>query len=221
MTEGYGWEWVTGLRFPIWCVTFTRDLLSSEVMRRYGADPRAAVTLAREEAGELYDLALAGGTVLRAGTLDGWAFAYEDVSHAGAQPGPLGALSRNTETLCLLRGGDGTNRLEYWREGGCREAFEVGVIGKVPQGEHNLWDLVQSAGRAVPPRAGLLTALQAISDYTGVSLSTKTIQGPLLSVYLSDEDRTPDPTPQRSEPEDRGTSGLRNSLGAVRPPLTP
>ncbi|MEU3400798.1 DUF6461 domain-containing protein [Streptomyces filamentosus] len=222
MTEEYEWEWVTDPRFPIWCVTFSKGLTSGEVMRRYGTDPIAALTLARDEAGGLYDLALTGGTVLRVGTLGGWAFGYEDVGHAGAHPGPLGALSRDTETLCLLRGGgDGTNRLEYWREGERREAFEAGVTGSEPQGERCFWDLVQSAGRGASARVGLLIALQAITDYTGVSLSTNTVQGPLLTAYLSDADRTPDPTPQRPELADRGTSGLRRPLGAVRPPSTP
>ncbi|MFD8913444.1 DUF6461 domain-containing protein [Streptomyces sp. NPDC059575] len=110
MTDGE-WEWATDPRFPLWCVTFTRHLAPDKVLRRYGADARTARMLARGEASGLYDLALRGGTVLRAGTAGGWSFCYEDVGGAGSRPGVLGALSRGTETLSLLHGGDGTNHL--------------------------------------------------------------------------------------------------------------
>ncbi|WP_329127469.1 hypothetical protein [Streptomyces sp. NBC_01465] len=67
---GDHWDWVTSPRYPLWCVTFTKSLAPPEVLRRYGAEPDRARTLAHTEASDLYDMALRdNGTVLRVGEL--------------------------------------------------------------------------------------------------------------------------------------------------------
>ncbi|MYQ48615.1 hypothetical protein GTW40_26845 [Streptomyces sp. SID4985] len=191
------WRWATDPRFPVWCVTFTRDLTPDEVLRRYGADPRTARMLARGEAGGLYDLALHGGTVLRAGTADGWAFCYEDVGGAGSRSGLLGTLSRGTETLSLLHGGDGTNHLAYWRDGE-RIDFELGPTGGTSR------------------HAGLVPALRAVTRHTGVSLGADDLEGPLLTAYLAEA------APLRSPVTGgAGTATVGRPLGAVRPASDP
>jgi hypothetical protein len=45
VASGDGWEWATDPRFPLWCLTFTKDLAPAEVLRRYatcGEGGRAA-----------------------------------------------------------------------------------------------------------------------------------------------------------------------------------
>lgn len=218
MTDGDAWGWATDARLPLLCLTFTKRLASYEVLHRYGADPGTARVLTPGETSGLRELALRGGTVLRAGTVGGWSFCYEDVGGAGSRPGPLGALSNGTETLSLLRGGDGMNRMAYWRDGQCLEDFEPGAADRLPRGERHFWDLVHSAGQTAPHRPGLLLALRAITCHTGVSLGTDTVEGPLLTAYLADEDRTPDPAPRhRPAAPGNGTSGLGRLLGAVQP----
>ncbi|GGT78933.1 hypothetical protein GCM10010207_88270 [Streptomyces atratus] len=214
---GDQWEWATDPRYPLWCVTFTKGLMPDEVLRRYGTEPDQARKLAHTEASDLYDMALrGGGAVLRVGKLQGWSFCFEDVGGVGSRRGPLSALSRGTETLSLLRGGDGMNRLAYWCDGQRRESFEPGANDRMPQGERHFWDLVCAYDQATPGRTGLLLALQAITQHTGVSLDTATIAGPLLTAHLSDGDRTPDPV-QRAPLTMRGSaaSSLGRPLGSV------
>ncbi|MFK4272571.1 DUF6461 domain-containing protein [Streptomyces milbemycinicus] len=218
MVSSDEWGWATDPRYPLWCVTFTRGLAPAEVLRRYGADPNRARMLAHADASDLYDLAFRGGTVLRAGALNGWSFCYEDVGGAGSRPGPLGALSQGTETLSLLRGGDGMNRLAHWCDGQCREAFEPGATDRMPQGARHFWDLAHDYSQAAPGHAGLLHALKAITHHTGISLDTATITGPLLTTHLADQDRTPDPVPHArpSAPRNRASS-MGRALGTARP----
>ncbi|MGW0185744.1 DUF6461 domain-containing protein [Streptomyces sp. NPDC003362] len=163
MAGGDGWAWATEPRFPLWCLTFTKDLTPAEVLRRYGADPDRAQLLDHARAGDLYVIALRGGTVLRAGALRGWSFCWEDVGGAGSSRGVLAALSAGTETFTLLRGGDGMNRLTHWCDGQHRESFEPGPSDRTPQGDRPFWELVQDYGQATPEQPGLLSALQAIS----------------------------------------------------------
>ncbi|GGU62710.1 DUF6461 domain-containing protein [Streptomyces daghestanicus] len=217
MADGHKWEWFTDPGLPIWCITLTEYLTPDAVLRRYGADPGTARMLGHDEASDLYDRALRGGTVVRVGTAGAWAFGYEDIGQAGSRSGPLAALSRGTQTLSVLRGGDGTNRLAHWRDGQCREAFELGTAGRKPQGNHYFWDLVHAAGQTTPRATGLLLALRAITHHTGVVLSKKTLRGPLLTAHLAEEDRAPDPAPRHSPVPNIDTSALGRALGAVRP----
>ncbi|MFH8886733.1 DUF6461 domain-containing protein [Streptomyces californicus] len=217
MADGHDTKWFTDPRLPTWCITLTEHLTPDAVLRRYGADPGTARMLARDEASDLYDRALRGGTVVRVGTAGTWAFGYEDIGQAGSRPGPLAVLSRGTQTLSLLRGGDGTNRLAHWRDGQCREAFELGTASRKPQGNHYFWDLVHAASQTTPWATGLLLALRAITHHSGVVLSKETIQGPLLTAHLADEDRAPDPAPRHRPVPNINTSALGRALGTVRP----
>ncbi|MGV9340391.1 DUF6461 domain-containing protein [Streptomyces sp. NPDC003688] len=175
-------------------MTFTRHVSPDEVLRRHGVDPDAARMLARDEASGLYDLALRGGTVLRAGTAGGWSFCYEDVGGAGSRPDALGALSRGTEALSLLRGGDGTNHLAYWRDGE-RLDFEIDLRGGTSR------------------HTGLVPALRAITRHTGVSLGADDLEEPLLTAYLAE------PAPRHNPVVAGGTrtSAMGRPPGAIRP----
>ncbi|GAB2974751.1 hypothetical protein GCM10023080_044160 [Streptomyces pseudoechinosporeus] len=222
MTDDDEWGWAVDPRYSLWCLTFTRGLNPADVLRRYGADPDRAQVLARTERSDLYEQALRGGTVLRVGMHSGWSFCFEDVGGAGSRPGPLRALSQGTETVSLLQGGDGMNLLSHWHDGQCRERFEPGATDWIPQGTGPFWDLVRSRHQAHPGRPGLLLALEVITQHTGVYLDRTTITGPLLTAYLADEDRTPDPVPSLPPtPPKQGSTSLGRYLGSVRPTPRP
>lgn len=216
MTDSAHSNWATDPRHALWCVTFTRNVTPADVLRRYGADPGSAQLRAHADTREFYERIMGAGTVLRAGTLGAWSFCYEDAGAAGSRPGLLSRLSQGTETLSLLKGGDGMNLLAVWRDGQREEVFEPGAFGRRPQKDHKLWDLVQ---HSITGQPRIVAALQAIACYTGVLLDDAKIAGPLLTVCLADANRIPDPTPQPARPslpKDSNRS-LGRSLGSFRP----
>jgi hypothetical protein len=201
------WTWASDPRAGMWCVTFTRGVTPQDVLARYGADARTAELLTREQAAPLHDGSLPGGSVLRVGSLGDWSFCFEGYGVMGVMPGPLSALSQATETISVLRGGDGMNRFAHWRGGQCNEQFEPGFTHTEPDPPHPWWDAVQerldASGEQYP---GLVPILEAVEHYTGAVLDTDTLEGPLLTLRLDDNSRTPDPPPQLLHP------------GALRPP---
>nr|WSZ96586.1 hypothetical protein OH820_13760 [Streptomyces sp. NBC_00857] len=64
-------------------MTFTQGITPEEVLARYGADPRNAHVLIRQDASHLYDADLLRGSVLRAGALGDWSFCFEDIGIMG------------------------------------------------------------------------------------------------------------------------------------------
>ncbi|WP_370671431.1 MULTISPECIES: DUF6461 domain-containing protein [unclassified Streptomyces] len=177
----------------LWCVSFTRGITPHEVLARYGADSRTARLLTRRQAARLSS---AEGSVLRTGTLGAWAFCFEEYGVMGAMPGPLSALSQDTESLSILRGGDGMNTFAYWSDGQCVERFEPGAVSPRPSEPHYWWDLVQeqldAAGTGHP---GLVPVLKAVARQAGAVLDADVLNGPLLTLLLDDSSRTPDPVP--------------------------
>ncbi len=138
----------------------------------------------------------------------------------GCMPGPLSALSRGTETLSVLRGGDGMNGFTYWREGQCAERFEPGAAGTKPRPPHPWWDAVQerldASGEEYP---GLVPVLEATAHHSGAVLDTDTLDGPLLTLRLVDSDRTPDPQTRLQAPRPpEGVRGVPVRPGPPRPP---
>ncbi len=216
MTDSAHSNWATDPRHALWCVTFTRNVTPADVLRRYGADPGSAQLRAHADTREFYERIMGAGTVLRVGLLGAWSFCYEDAGAAGSRPGLLSCLSQGTETLSLLKGGDGMNLLAVWRDGQREEVFEPGAFGRRPQKDHRLWDLVQQSTTGQPR---IIAAFQAIARYTGVLLDDAKIAGPLLTACLADADRIPDPTPQPAHPSlpKDGNRPLGRSLGSFRP----
>ncbi|GAB3003283.1 hypothetical protein GCM10023080_081280 [Streptomyces pseudoechinosporeus] len=212
------WEWARDPRAGMWCVTFTHGIAPEDVLTRYGADTSSAQFLTRQQAARLDDSSLPEGSVLRAGSLDDWSFCFEDFGVMGAMPGPLSALSQGTESLSVLRGGDGMNRFAHWRDGQCTEQFEPGFTHTKPDPPHLWWDTVQerldASGEDYP---GPVPVLEAVAHRTGAVLDTATLDGSLLTLRLEDGSRTPDP-PLRPHPAAPRPPGRR--LGRLAPPGT-
>jgi hypothetical protein len=194
------WAWANDPRAGTWCLTLTRGIAPEEVLARYGADADTARLITRQQAAQLMNgtassSGLPEGSLLRAGAWGGgWAFCYEDHGVMGAMPGPLSALSRGTETLGVLKGGDGMNRFSHWRDGHCTERFEPGFPRTRPNPPHPWWDAVQEQlERSSKPYPGLGPVLQAMAHHTGGALDTATFDGPLLTLLLEESRRTPDP----------------------------
>ncbi|MBQ0825277.1 DUF6461 domain-containing protein [Streptomyces tagetis] len=211
------WAWAADPGMGMWCASLTRGITPHDVLARYGADSRTARLLTRQQAAQLSGTE---GSVLRAGTLDAWAFCFEEYGLMGAMPGPLSALSQGTETFSVLRGGDGMNSFAYWRDGQCIERFEPGFAGTRPPAPHPWWDMVQqqldAAGTEYP---GLVPVLKAVALHTDAVLDTDTLNGPLLTLLLDDNSRTPDPPPQ---PHPTPVQPPGRFLGTVVPdPLSP
>ncbi|MFD3730220.1 DUF6461 domain-containing protein [Streptomyces sp. NPDC058632] len=205
----------------MWCVTITHGISPEEVLARYGADARTARPLTRQQATRLAggDL-LPEGSVLQAGQLGDWSFCFEEYGVMGRMPGPLSALSRDTETFSVLRGGDGMDGFAHWRDGECAERFEPGAAGTKPRPPPPWWDAVQerldASGEEYP---GLVPVLEATAHHTGAVLDTDTRDGPLLTLRLEDSDRTPDPrTPQQTPRVPEDVRGVLARPGSPPPP---
>ncbi|WP_432941573.1 DUF6461 domain-containing protein [Marinactinospora thermotolerans] len=200
----------------MWCVTFTRGVTPAEVLRGYGADPGTAQMLSFEEAQGLYPPG--DGSVLRAGALDGWAFCYEDIGVMGAMPGPLSVLSWGTETLSVLRGGDGMNGFSWWYDGQQVESFEPGFVHTRPRSPSTFWDAVQARiDAAGDHHVGLRPTLEVVAGYIGAVLDTATLRGRLLTVRLDEADRAPDPERNVRSVSGGPSARLGRFLGTLDP----
>lgn len=210
------WAWATDPSRVMWCVTFTRDITPYDVLARYGADSGTARFLTRQQAAQLSG---PEGSVLCAGALGDWSFCFEEYGVMGAMAGPLSALSQGTETFSVLRGGDGMNGFAHWRDGQRTERFEPGYTHTRPPPPHPWWDAVQeqldAAGTEYP---GLVPVLEAVAHHTGAVLDSDTLSGPLLTLLLDDNSRTPDPAPQ---PPPGPLQPLGRLLGPALPGLPP
>ncbi|MFI6012661.1 DUF6461 domain-containing protein [Streptomyces sp. NPDC051243] len=128
-----------------WCVTFTRGITPDEVLTRYGAAPRHARVMPMREADRLGADSYRAGTtksVLRVGAVGDWSFYYERWGVLGTMPGPLSALSHDTEMFTVTVGGDRMNT-EHWHEGRCTEVFEPSRPDTRRLSPHPWWDAVQ------------------------------------------------------------------------------
>ncbi|MFF4834980.1 DUF6461 domain-containing protein [Streptomyces sp. NPDC001315] len=182
-----------------WCVTFTRGVTPDEVLARYGAVPHHARVMPKREADNLGADSYRTGTaksVLRVGALGDWSFCHETWGVLGAMPGPLSALSRDTETFTVDLGGDGMNTFGHWRGGRCTEVFEPGEPATRPLPPHPWWDAVQeqreAAGSGEP---GLVPAVRVIGDYIGAILDDDTVDGPLSTLLLGEDHPVRPPSP--------------------------
>ncbi|MFF5256863.1 DUF6461 domain-containing protein [Streptomyces leeuwenhoekii] len=215
------WAWANDPHAVMWCVTFTRGITPEDVLDRYGADARTAQLLTRQQAAHLINSSLLEGSVLRAGALGDWSFCFEDYGVMGMMPGPLSVLSHGTETFSVMLGGDGMNSFAHWRDGQCTERFEPGFTHTKPNPPHPWWDAVQErldVSRKECP--GLVPVLGAVAHRTGAVLDADTLNGPLLTLWLEDSSRVPDPPPlpRPGAPKPPGRMLGRPALPTATPP---
>lgn len=206
------WDWIRGDRYPGYCLTFTRGRVPRTVLELYGADSDTARVLSEADTTDARP-PRGAGSVLRTGTLGEWAFCFETHGVLGAGPEVLGRLSRGTQTLALLKGGDGMNVFEHRVDGRRAERFEPGLARTARgEGPHLFRPAVQQLIDAEPdPTPALHAALLVIGRHIGTDLDRDTAQGPLLTAYLDPGHRVPhtlDQAPQRS---------LGRNLGTIRP----
>ncbi|MTK05190.1 DUF6461 domain-containing protein [Micromonospora sp. CP22] len=179
------WAWAEDPCLVMWCVTFTRAITAPDVLARYGADPRVARLLDRDEANSLYAETAQEGSMLRAGSLGMWSFCFEEHGITSAMSGTCATLSEGTETLSVLRGADGMNGFAHWRDGRRVERFEPGMTVTKPQPPHPWWDAVEVHLATRPsPHSRLVPVLEVVAAHIGAALDSRTVDGPLLTAAL-------------------------------------
>ncbi|MBY8884158.1 DUF6461 domain-containing protein [Streptomyces sp. PTM05] len=202
------WHWALTDDYPAFCLTFARGLDPHALLRRYGAhsgDPR--VLTEQESIAE----PPADASLLRAGTVDGWAFCFETRGVQGWTAHVLTEVSRDTESFTVMRAG-ALHAVSHWQNGQKREAFEPGTPYSFdPNHSHLLWNAVRARLEQPRPVPSFLAALDAVSEHIGGSLTESAIEGPLLTVVL--------PEPASVLPEaTAGHEGLGRCLGTLAPP---
>lgn len=169
---------------PSACLTFTRSRTPGQVLTAYGADLQDAHLASRQDA-LVVSRAPEKGSVLRAVQLADWTLCLEEDNILGAMPQALASLSKGTETLCILRGGDGTHRFEHWRSGALVEAFEPGMAHTRPAAPHPWWDNIERRAAAGSRQYSTLRyALQAVGDHIGAAVALRTVTQPMLTVWV-------------------------------------
>ncbi|WP_335941460.1 DUF6461 domain-containing protein [Streptomyces sp. PTD5-9] len=174
----------------MWCLTFTHGLAPSGLLTRYGARPEEAQLLEPQEAYRLGQRIGDEGltaTVLRIGAIGDWAFCLEEWGWLGSTAALLTRLSQGTETLSLQQDARGCQAFQFWRDGHLTERFEPGMPSTRPEPPHPWWDAVElRRSEAAEEFPGWDPVLRAVSEYTGATLSNKTVNSPLLTVLLQE-----------------------------------
>jgi Family of unknown function (DUF6461) len=190
------WGWTGDIGQLGFTVTFSLGRSPEDVLSHYGADPAGAQQLSRDEAWALYRPNY-GGAQLRAGTVGRWGFCFEEAGVEGIKPRTLSRLSADTEAIAFFTTTN-TSHFIYLKDGEGVEAFEPGlpetVIGEKPW---KFWADTQkiteraSQNSLAGPMGPSHAVLQAISKHIRGLLDRATLQGPLLTAFLSDADRAP------------------------------
>ncbi|WP_157856332.1 DUF6461 domain-containing protein [Actinacidiphila yeochonensis] len=216
--EPAGWEWLVRGRYLGFTLTFTHAVTPGELLRRYGLDPGAARLV--PFAG--IDAALRPGpaeAVVRAGTLNGWAFAIEIPGSRGSASATLADLSEGTRTIAVHFGANAFHLLSYWENGQPREQFEPGAPATLrATGPHHFWDATERHRTARPDATDVLSALRAVGDHVGAHLPPELDDGPLPSLLLP-QTVPPRPSPVPPPPLVRPTAPRPRGrlLGSFRP----
>jgi uncharacterized protein DUF6461 len=187
------WGWTGDVGRLGFTVTFSLGRTPEEVLSLYGADPSQAEHLTRDGAWIMYP-PNNGGAQLRAGMLGRWAFCFEEAGFEGFKARTLSGLSADTETLSLFHSA-GKSSFIYLRDSEGIEAFEPG-LPETLRGEQpcRFWTATEKILDLGTPSAPVLPAhavLQAITKHIREPLDRRTLEGPLLSVFLPDADRAP------------------------------
>lgn len=122
-TGTHPWSWALGGRYPgFFSLTFTHGISVADLLARYSIDPESVQELDFSRAQTL----LHPGpeeAILRVGELQGWAFGFENLGFEGSAPSRLHALSRDTETLLLVKGHSAPDKFAHWVNSEPREIF--------------------------------------------------------------------------------------------------
>ncbi len=116
-----GWAWAAQSYYPGFCLTFVRHQDPATVAELLGGGPLELLTA--EEADRVFPLSLPG-SLLRCGTIPGWAFCYEDRAPIGFQPALFQRLSAGSDVVQVVKGGDGMNIARRVVDGQQTEEFE-------------------------------------------------------------------------------------------------
>ena len=205
------WSWTGDVGRLGFTVTFSLGRTPEDVLRLYGADPSQAEHLTRDGAWIMYP-PNSGGAQLRAGMLGRWAFCFEEAGFEGFKARTLSALSADTETISFFNSA-GKSSFIYLRDSEGIEAFEPG-LPETLRGDQpcKFWAATQKILEMDNPGGPIAPAhavLRAITKHIREPLDRRTLEGPLLSVFLPDADRAPmgaefdEPADQSEPPADQ------------------
>ncbi|MFD8726326.1 DUF6461 domain-containing protein [Streptomyces sp. NPDC059629] len=178
------WDWLYG-RYEGCCLTLTQGVTPETLLQRYGADTSAARQLAFPQA---YSVLQPGPdtSVLRAGSLPGWAFCLETLGVQGAMPAVLAALSRDAQTISVTLDYNALHVLHHWVGGRPRESFVPGQVSSLrAAGPHPFWDMTERHRSRQPDHPAVISALEAVGDVIGGHLPPDIAEKPLLTTLLS------------------------------------
>ncbi len=200
------WAWAGEDRYPGFCLTFVRDRTPAVVAGGLGGG-RLEVMDA-EEAVRLHPVTVAG-SLLRCGTVPGWAVCYEERAAVAFHPSLLARLSAGTELVQVLRGGDGMNIVRRVVGGLETEQFEPGR-GARSRGEGPAV-LLPRVERILGDHAGmtgLVAAVMAAGEHVGAALDRGTLDGPLPTTLTTFAERPAAPSCRPGSP--RRAAGARS-----------
>jgi Family of unknown function (DUF6461) len=187
------WGWTSDIGHLGFTVTFSLGLTPEDVLTRYGADKGWAQQLSRDEAWARYRKEFSSAH-LRVGTLGRWGFCFEEAGVEGIHPRTLSRLSAETETLAFFTS-TGTSSFIYLKDGEGVEAFEPGlpdtVLGNEPRKFWNETQKILERASQTAPMSPTHAVLQAITKHVRGPLDRATLEGPLLTVFLSRSNRSP------------------------------
>ncbi|MYT97327.1 MULTISPECIES: DUF6461 domain-containing protein [unclassified Streptomyces] len=181
-----GWSWVTESRYPSFFIVLARSKTPEELLQDYGVPPQKIGGIMRlEEAEEAFPFDQVDH-LIRVGGVRDWSFSFEDRISLGMAREVRERVSRNTETLEIFKGGDGTNFFQRMKDGRRLEAFEprnpIDVSGDGP------FLISETLQQSFQPDGGgrrAITALtDAISENYGITIDREVLKGPLLTVAL-------------------------------------
>lgn len=175
------WAWATQSYYPGFCLTFVRDQDPAIVAGLLGGGPLAILTA--EEADRVFPPSVPG-SLLRCGTVPGWAYCYEDRAPVGFQPPLYQRLSVGSDVVQIVKGGDGMNIARRVVDGQQTEEFEP--RNRPAYRNNGPAVLLARADRVLrdhPEAGGLLAALHAVSEHVGAIAPRDVLDGPLLTTF--------------------------------------
>lgn len=173
------WAWAAESYYPGFCLTFVRHQDPATVAELLGGGPLHLLTA--EEADRVFPLSLPG-SLLRCGTIPGWAFCYEDRAQVAFQPALRQRLSAGSDVVQVVKGGDGMNIARRVVDGRQTEEFEPRRV-RENRAKATTTPLatVERVLRDHPETSGLVAALHPISEHVGGAIPRDVLDGPLLT----------------------------------------
>ncbi|MEG8281276.1 DUF6461 domain-containing protein [Streptomyces sp. AHA2] len=180
-----GWSWVTESRYPSFCLVLARSKTPEELLQDYGVPPQKIGGIMRlEEAEEAFPYDKVDH-LIRVGGLEGWSFSYEDRIPLGVTKQVREHVSRDTETLEISKGGDGTNFFQRMKNGRRLEAFEPrNPIDASGDGPFLMSEILQERLQHIGGRRVMTALTNAIFENYGITVDREVLRGPLLTAAL-------------------------------------